>query len=176
MYQDDKTLTREQQKEVDDYLFPQLIEKNINMIRMNAGIRIMDRAYLDLFAFSKGNRAEINRKAIELKRRFKAWGKPLEDGHVFFLKASKTALEERLARRGTNKRVRGKVSFETETLLQQEKELLKVYSPLNAIIDTTNSKVGDTAKDIARIILLGEYRPFDFSARLEKIIEKRGRL
>ena len=104
MYQDDKTLTERQQKEVDDYLFPQLIEKNFNMIRMNAGIRIMDRAYLDLFAFSKGNRSEISRKAIELKKRFKAWGKPLEEGHVFFLKASKSALEERLARRAASRR------------------------------------------------------------------------
>jgi len=176
MYQDDKTLTDEQQKEVDDFLFPQLIEKNFNMIRMNAGIRIMDRAYLDLFAFSKGNRVEINRKAIELKKRFKAWGKPLEDGHVFFLKASKPALEERLARRGTNKRVRGKVSFETDTLLKQEAELLKIYGPPNAVIDTSNSTVGDTAKCIARVILLEKYCPFDFSARLEEIIKKRGRL
>jgi hypothetical protein len=77
MYQDDKTLTAKQQKEVDDYLFPQLIEKNSNMMRMNAGIRIMNRAYLDLFAFSKGNKSEINRKAIELRKRFECWGKPL---------------------------------------------------------------------------------------------------
>jgi hypothetical protein len=176
MYQDDKTLTKKQQDEVDDYLFPQLIEKNFNMIRMNAGIRIMDRAYLDLFAFSKGNRTEITRKAKELKKRFKAWGKPLEDGHVFFLKASKLALEERLARRGANKKVRGKVSFETATLLKQEAELMKIYSPLNAVVDTSNSTVGDTAKYIARIILLGEYCPFDFTARLETIIKNRGGL
>jgi hypothetical protein len=177
MYQDDKTLTAKQQKEVDDYLFPRLIEKNSNMIRMNAGIRIMDRAYLDLFAFSKGDKSEVKRKAIELRRRFKRWGKPFEDGHVFFLKASERSLKERMARRGTNKRVHGKVSFETDTLLEQEKELFKIYRPLaNAVIDTSESTSSDTAKNIARTILLEEYKPFDFSARLDEVIKKRGKL
>jgi hypothetical protein len=176
MYQDDKTLTTKQQKEVDDYLFPQLIEKNFNMIRMNAGIRIMDRAYLDLFAFSNGNRVEIKRKASELKKRLKAWGKPLEEGHVFFLKASECALEERLARRGARKRVRGKTSYGTDTLLKQEAELLKIYGPLDATIDTSNSTIGDTAKYIARVILLEDYRPFDFAARLDQVIKNKGRL
>ena len=85
MYQNEKTLTPDDQKIVDDYLFPRLIEKNANMIRMNSGIRITDRAYLDLFAFSKGDATEIKRKAIELKARFEAWGKPMEGGHIFFL-------------------------------------------------------------------------------------------
>jgi hypothetical protein len=176
MYQDDKTLSPKQQKEVDDYLFPQLIEKNANMIRMHSGIRIMDRAYLDLFAFSR-NKSENRRKAVELRKRFKAWGKPIEDGHILFLKATKQALEERLARRGTNKRVRGKVSFETETLLEQEAELLKIYRPTEeSTIDTSDSVVFDTAKQIARTILLEDYRPFDFSGRLEEVINKRGEL
>ena len=129
MYQDDKTLTARQQKKVDDYLYPQLIEKNSNMLRMNSGIRIMDRAYLDLFAFSKGDKAEIHRKAIELRRHFEDWGKPIEDGHVFLLKATKTSLEERLARRGANRRIRGKVRFGTETLLEQETNFFKIYGP-----------------------------------------------
>jgi len=136
----------------------------------------MDRAYLDLFAFSR-NKSENRRKAVELRKRFKAWGKPIEDGHILFLKATKQALEERLARRGTNKRVRGKVSFETETLLEQEAELLKIYRPTEeSTIDTSDSVVFDTAKQIARTILLEDYRPFDFSGRLEEVINKRGEL
>ena len=172
-----RTLTAKQQREIDDYLFPRLIEKNSNMIRMYAGIRIMDRAYLDLFAFSKGDKSENNRKAIELRKRFKAWGKPIECGHVFFLKASKQSLEERLARRGGNKRIRGKVRFETDTLLQQEADLLKIYRPpTDSIIDTSDLTVTDTAKYIARTILLEDYRPFDFSERLNEVIKRRGEL
>ena len=138
---------------------------------------IMDRAYLDLFAFSKGNRSEINRKAIELKKRFKQWGKPFEDGHIYFLKASKSVLEERMARRGTNKRIHGKVSFETDTLVEQEAELRKIYRPTpNSVFDTSDLTVGETAKKIARTMLLEDYIPFSFSGRLNEIIKKRGAL
>ena len=177
MYQDDKTLTARQQKKVDDYLYPQLIEKNSNMIRMNSGIRIMDRAYLDLFAFSKGDKAEIRRKAIELRKHFEDWGKPIEDGHIFLLKATKTSLEERLARRGANRRIRGKVRFATESLLEQETNFFKIYRPsTDAVIDTSDSTIGETAKKIARIILLEDYNPFDFSDRLDEVVQSDGEL
>jgi hypothetical protein len=177
MYRNDKTLTPQEQKVVDDFLFPQLIKKNSNMIGMSSGIRIMDRAYLDLFAFSKGDKTEIRRKAIELKKRFKHWGKPLEDGHIFFLKATKNALQERLARRGSKKRKKGKIRFDTKTLIEQEKELIKIYRPADhTIIDTSDMTVSETAKKIARALLLGEYRTFDFTNRLDEVIKKGGQL
>jgi RNase adaptor protein for sRNA GlmZ degradation len=177
MYQNDTTLTPDEQKIVDDYLFPQLITKNANMIRMSSGIRITDRAYLDLFAFSKGDVAEIKRKAIELRTRLKDWGKPLEGGHVFFLRASKESLKERLARRGTKKADRGKIRFDAKALIQQEKELMKIYKPPpNSVIDTTDSTAGETARSIARTILLEKYDPFDFAARLEEVIKMSGEL
>jgi hypothetical protein len=174
MYQNDSTLTPEEQKVVDDYLFPRLIEKNANMIRMNSGIRITDRAYLDLFAFSRGDTAEILRKAIELRTRFKDWGKPMEVGQIFFLRASREALKERLAQRGAIKVGGGKYRFNAKTLIQQEKDLIRAYKLIgNDAIDTTP---GDTAQNIARTILLEEYSPFDFSARLNEVIKKRGKL
>jgi hypothetical protein len=177
MYQNDRTLTPEEQKIVDDYLFPQLLAKNGNMIRMNSGIRIMDRAYLDLFAFSKGDAAEIKRKAVELKTRLKDWGKPMEGGQIFFLKASNEALKERLARRGAKKAGRGKVRFDAKALVKQEKELMAIYRlPQNAVIDTTEGTAGETARTIARTILLDEYHPFDFAARLEEVIKMGGKL
>ena len=37
MYQNDRTLTPEEQKIVDNYLFPRLVEKNTNMMRMTPG-------------------------------------------------------------------------------------------------------------------------------------------
>jgi broad-specificity NMP kinase len=177
MYQDDRTLTSDEQKIVDDFLFPQLIKKNGNMIRMNSGIRITDRAYLDLFAFSKSAETEIKRKAVEMKNRLKHWGKPLESGHIFFLVASKESLKERLARRGTKRVVRGKVRFNTKALVQQEKELRTIYRvPPGVGIDTTDSTVGETARTIARIILLEKYDPFDFTARLDEVIKGGGKL
>jgi hypothetical protein len=176
MYQNDKTITPEEQAVIDDYLFPQLLAKNGKMIRMYSGIRITDRAYLDLFAFSKSDAVEIKRKAIELKKRTKAWGKPLESGHIFFLRASRESLKQRLARRGTKKAGRGKVRFDSTTLVKQEKELLEIYKiSLGSIIDTTNSSASETARIIARTILLEKYEAFDFTARLDEVIEKGGK-
>ena len=132
---------------------------------------------MDLFAFSKGDPFEIERKAIELEKRFDAWGKPMEGGHMFFLRASREALKERLARRGTIKVGSGKYRFDAKALIQQETELLKIYN-LNRsdTTDTTDSTAGETARAIAKTILLGDYKPFDFLARLQQIIQMGGAL
>jgi hypothetical protein len=176
MYQDDNTLTPEEQKIVDDYLFPALISKNRNMVQMNSGIRIMDRAFLDLFAFSKGgDKDEIKRKAIELKKRVKQHGKPLESGHIFFLRASKDAIEERLLKRGSRKDKGGKAGFEAATLAKQEQHLSKIYR-LTEAMDTSDLSPGEVARRIAREVLLGSYTEFNFAIRLDEIISDNGAL
>jgi hypothetical protein len=176
MYQDDNTLTPEEQKIVDDYLFPALITKNRNMVQMHSGIRIMDRAFLDLFAFSKdGNAAEILRKAEELKKRVRQHGRPLESGHIFFLAASSDAIEERLLKRGSRKAKGGKSGFEAATLTKQKKYLAEIYQ-LTDPMDTSDLTPGEVARKIAREILLGEYTEFNFTERLDEIIRKGGEL
>lgn len=179
MYKNDKAITPEEQELIDEFLFPQLIAKNQNMMRTNSGLRVTDRACLDLFAFSRGDKVEILRKANELKRWFDTGGNPLQSGQIFFLRASEEVLEERLARRGTKRRERdhGVTRFDTSTLIKQEEELLKIYRlSLESTIDTTRVTVEETAKRIARTILLEPYQAFDFSARLNEIIEKGGEL
>jgi broad-specificity NMP kinase len=101
----------------------------------------------------------------------------MEDGHIFFLKASKESLKERLARRGAKNSGRGKSPFDSKSLIRQEKELMKIYrlQPKDAI-DTTDSTAGETAKSIARTILLDKYEPFDFASRLEDVIKTQGDL
>jgi len=176
MYINDKLLTPKQQKEVDDFLFPQLISKNNKMARQHPGIRIMDRAYLDLFAFSK-SRQENNRKGRELKRRFAELGKHFEDGHVFFLRASESALEERMARRGSEGRRKAQRRFDAKTLVKQERQLVSIYGPKDtSIFDTTDPPVGETARQIARKILLENYSEFAFDPRLKEILKQKGAL
>ncbi|MGY4304208.1 hypothetical protein ACVIJ6_001451 [Bradyrhizobium sp. USDA 4369] len=172
MYQDDTSLTEEEQKIVDEYLFPRLIDKNRNMMRANSGVRIMDRAFLDLFAFSKnGNKAEIMRKALELKNRIERHKKPFEDGHIFFLGASSDALEERLLQRSSSRDADGKFGFELETLRSQDRSLRKIYQIEDAqVLDTSHLTTAEVAKVIAREILLGDYQEFHFAKRLEEII------
>jgi predicted ATPase len=176
MYQDDNTLTEKEQGIVDEYLFPALIAKNRNMRQSHSGIRIMDRAFLDLFAFSKnGDAREVKRKATELKERVRKHRAPLENGHIFFLQASPDALEERLLKRGSRKAAGGKTGFEAETLNQQEKFLSKIYPKTDAM-DTSDLSPGEVARKIAREILLGNYREFDFSTRLDEIIAQDGQI
>jgi hypothetical protein len=61
--------------------------------------------------------------------------------------------------------------------LEQEAELFKIYRPsTKAVIDTSDSTIGETAKNIARTILLEDYSPFDFFVRLNEVIKGRGKL
>ena len=171
MYQNDKTLTEEQQAEVDKFLFPQLTKKNRKMKAKWPSIRVMDRAYLDLFAFSKDAKENF-RKALKLKEEVTAYGDPFEDGQIYFLTASKGSFEERLARRGVPSGADGKIQYDAETLLKQEADLKKIYRPTETTtFDTSETTTGEMAQKIAREILLGDYSAFNFSSRLKEIAE-----
>jgi len=136
----------------------------------------MDRAYFDPFAFSTGQ-AEVNRKAKALDREFRNHGKPFEDGHIFFLSASKDALSERMVRRGSFRKKDGSAGYDADRLKEQEEELKKIYCPEDgSIFDTSDSTVADTAKRIARAILLGPYSQFEFRKRLDHILKSKGAL
>jgi hypothetical protein len=145
------------------------------MMRMNSGLRIMDRAFLDLFAFSKnGDRTEIKRKALELKDRIQKHNKPLENGQLVFLAASEEAIEERLLRRGS-RNDGGKSGFEPKTLAKQKEYLKKIYRvDESKILDTSHLLPGEVARVIARKIFLEQYEEFDFSERLDEIIAADG--
>jgi hypothetical protein len=174
MYQDDKTLTPAEQKEVDDFLFPQLMEKNKRMLEAESGLHVMDRGYLDLFAFSK-DATENLRKANELQTRVMGPGDAFQDGQIVFLTADQGALEERLARRGKRKGRLGRISYSAKKLMAQGKTLEKIYGPAaNSIFNTSRESVGQTAQKIARMIILEKYIPFNFSKRVDEIISNGG--
>jgi hypothetical protein len=176
MYQDDKTLTDEQQQEVDAFLFKNLRLKNQRMIDALHGVHVMDRAYLDLFAFSK-DAADVVRKANQLKSEVIAKTRALESGQIIFLRAEEDALRERLARRGSRKGPNGEISFNADRLVQQEETLRKVYKPVpDAIFNTSQKSIGETAQQIARMILLKDYSHFDFCERIDEVIVRNGEL
>lgn len=174
MYQDDKTLTPDQQREIDAFLFKNLRLKNRRMVKAGPGIHIMDRAYLDLFAFSK-DASDIEKKAHQLQSEVIDTTRTLEPGQVVFLHASETALKERLAKRGSRKGGTGPIQFDAARLLEQQKVLEKIYTPqAGSTFDTSRPSIGETAQQIARLILLGEYTPFDFDERLNQILASKG--
>jgi hypothetical protein len=169
MYIKDANLTDEQQSKVDRFLYPQMTQKTRRMDSKYPAIRVMDRAYLDMFAFSKSN-SEIMQKATRLREEAEGWGGHFQDGHIFFLTAMEDAFKERLAKRALPSGDEKKIQYDTETLIAQEEKLRKIYRPATeAIFDTSETTAGQTAKEIARTILLRPYNVFDFSARLNQI-------
>jgi len=169
MYLKDVTLTEEQQAKVDRFLYPQLTQKNRRMSSENPAIRVMDRAYLDLFAFSK-NSAENKAKAVRLREEVDGWGGHFQDGQVLFLTASEEAFKERLAKRALPSGDENKIQYDPETLIAQDAKLKKIYKPPDeSTYDTSEMDGGETVKRIARTILLEPYASFDFAARLAEI-------
>lgn len=169
MYLKDETLSDEQQKNVDQFLYPQLTQKNRRMSSEYPAIRVMDRAYLDLFAFSK-SAVENKGKAVRLKEEVEGWGGHFQDGQIIFLTASEEAFKERLAKRALPSGDEKKIQFDPETLIAQEAKLKKIYNPEEAsTFNTSEMDAGETVKKIARAILLDSYTSFDFSSRLDQI-------
>jgi hypothetical protein len=169
MYLKDEILTPEQQKKVDQFFYPQLTQKNRRMSCDFPAIRIMDRAYFDLFAFSKDS-GEIKRKALRLREEANGWGGHFQDGHVFLLTASEEAFKERLAKRALPSGDEKKIQYDPKTLIAQEAKLKKIYNPdAQSMFDTSETDIGQTAKEIARAILLKPYAAFNFSKRLDQI-------
>jgi len=169
MYLKDETLTEEQQAKVDQFLYPQLTQKNRKMNSEYPAIRVMDRAYLDLFAFSKSN-AENQNKAVRLREQVVGWGGYFQDGQIVFLTASEDAFRERLAKRALPSGDEKKIQFDPKTLIAQEAKLKKIYEPgEDSTFNTSEMDTGQTAKEIARMILLKPYKIFQFSDRLDQI-------
>ena len=174
MYRDHNKLRRRQRLMVDKWLYGQLREKNEKMRNANLGIYVMDRAYFDLFAFSKTD-AENLRKTSELRQHSTPSGDKFTQGHIIFLEADKDAFEERRAKRG---RVRsGKFEYSAATLVKQSGSLKKIYQAIPShVFDTGKTSQEITARQIARLILLGEYQPFDFEGRLDEVTSAGGKL
>lgn len=174
MYQDHKTLTPSDRKEIDDWLYGQLRSKNDKMRRAGVGIHVMDRAYLDLCAFSETS-AENVEKLNELRGRVCKFGGPLEAGQIVFLEAEEKALSERQARRGKLRGVKKQIDYDGASLVSQSKILKAVYNPNKEFtFDNTFEGNDRTARKIARQMLLGTYTTFDFEKRIDEILGNGG--
>lgn len=170
MYQDHKTLTPADRGEIDNWLYSQLRNKNDKMRRAGVGIHVMDRAYLDLCAFSE-TPAENVSKLNDLRQRVCRFGGPLEAGQIIFLEAEETALSERQARRGKLRGAKNQIDYDGATLVQQSKILQGVYGPeVEFTFDNTHEGRDRTSRNIARRILLGTYKMFDFEKRIDEIL------
>ena len=169
IYQDHASLTPEQRREVNDWIYGQLRVKNDNMRTTGPGIHIMDRGFLDLFAFSNDARENVE-KIGQLRNQVKAVTGAFERGHVVFTEADEETLGARQARRGKLKGPERTIEYDGKELVRQGDYLKKVYAPRDDSVFDTGAEPADVvAKRIARLILLGEYEPFDFEKRIDDI-------
>lgn len=160
MYLASTKINADQQEVVDQFIYSELKEKNKRMHAASVGFHFMDRAPLDLYAFSnpKIDNKGKSRKLRDLVTR----DQPLQKGEILFVEASPHSLVRRNMARGRPPEDAGKEEyFENQT-----KDLKAVYNP-SFTISTELCSADEVARRVARHVLFDDYNPTD----LEGIID-----
>ena len=121
----------------------------------------MDRAPLDLYAFSKSD-AENLEKSKNI-RALVTRDQSLQKGEILFIEASPATLVRRNMARGRPPKDAGSEEY----FANQISGLKNVYQP-SFVLSTEQHNTGEVARRVVRHVLLEAYRPTD----LDKIIER----
>ena len=150
-----------QKKIIDSFIYSELKEKNRRMHAAQAGFHFMDRAPLDLYAFSKSD-AENLEKSKNI-RALVTRDQSLQKGEILFIEASPATLVRRNMARGRPPKDAGSEEY----FANQISGLKNVYQP-SFVLSTEQHNTGEVARRVVRHVLLEAYRPTD----LDKIIER----
>lgn len=148
-------------KKIDAFVYSELKEKNIRMHDASVGFHFMDRAPLDLYAFSNDDE-ERKRKTAELKD-IVTRDKVLQSGEIVFITASGETLVKRNLGRGRLPEGSGTAEY----LAKQADFLKNIYKPA-FIVATDDLSSGEIAKRVARHALLGEYSTMDLNQIMDE--------
>lgn len=154
MYFASTNIGESEQQIIDEFLNQELKEKNRRMHDAGVGFHFMDRAPLDLYAFTETDE-EIKRKSKELREQVTR-NKPLQEGEVIFVSAEPKTLVKRNMARGRPPEKAGKEDY----LAGQIEKLKEIYRPI-FILSTDEYNANEIARKVARHVLLGEYTPTD---------------
>jgi hypothetical protein len=145
---------------MNEWVAEQFRKKNFALHGCDEGIHVVDRAPLDPLTF--GPEAERPKKAQTLIDTITDDGtRPIVVGHIIELKAT---LEELHIR--TRRKHKEWPDHELERLLY---EIDHIYGPIKrSTVCTSGRGAAAVAKEIARIIFLGPYKPVDIQAELAK--------
>lgn len=154
MYLASTTIGESEQRIIDQFLNQELKEKNRRMHAAGVGFHFMDRAPLDLYAFTQTDE-EIKRKSKEL-RELVTRNKQLQEGEIIFIVADPKTLVKRNLARGRPPEKAGKDDY----LQDQIKKLKEIYCP-TSIFSTDEYNADEVARKVARHVLLGNYTPTD---------------
>ncbi|AVO46631.1 SIR2 family protein [Phreatobacter cathodiphilus] len=161
MYLASDKIGEAEQRVIDRFLNEELKEKNIRMHAAGVGFHFMDRAPLDLYAFTP-TQEEEKRKSREL-RELVTRSKPLQQGEVLFVHAEPSTIVKRNMSRGRHPDKAGKESY----FLKQTSKLKEVYSP-SFVVSTDELNASETARKVARYALLEEYAPTDLQSIISR--------
>ncbi|ODA93277.1 hypothetical protein BFX40_10550 [Mesorhizobium sp. SEMIA 3007] len=156
MYMASSKITEDQQKMVDQFIYSELKEKNRRMHAATAGLHFMDRAPLDLYAFSKGD--DENKVKSHALRDLVTRDQPLQKGEIIFIEADSKTLVKRNMARGRPPEEAGKQPyFDAQTMT-----LKMIYNP-SFVLSTDENSPGDVARKVARHVLFEEYEPTELN-------------
>ncbi len=143
---------------LNEWVAEQFRKKNFALHGCNEGIHVVDRAPLDPLTF--GPEEDRSQKAKALVDKITDDGtRPIVGGHIIELKAT----VEELHIRNRRKHKEG-AHHELERLLRA---IDTIYGPVNrSVVCTSGRSASAVAKEVARIIFLGEYQPVDIQAEL----------
>ena len=168
MFRNHKTLTEEESKLVNDFVYGELKEKNIKMCNAGVGFHFMDRAPLDLYAFSSDGSENI-KKTQELEDRVTR-DKAFQSGEIVFLEAKGDTLVTRNLGRGREPGTAGSA----EHFEKQSTKIKLTYDP-SFVLSTEQVDPGHLAQRVARRALMGPYEVVDLSAIMDRHKMRGGR-
>lgn len=161
MYKASDKISEEENAEINEFVYGELKEKNIRMVDAEVGFHFMDRAPLDLYAFSKSE-DENKGKTKDLLKTV-CPDKPLQAGAIIFISASGGELVNRNLSRGRAPTTSGNEDY----FEAQSKKLQEIYKP-KLVFETDEIKAGELARRIARFALLEQYESVSLSEIMDR--------
>lgn len=161
MYLSFDKLDEKTAKNIDNFIYTELKEKNLRMHNAPTGFNFMDRAPLDLYAFSNDDE-ERRRKTNDLRENV-VRDRPLQSGEIIFVNARGDTLVKRNAGRGRLPKDAGEAHY----LETQAAYLKSLYSP-PLVVSTDDKSPEEAAKQIARHVLLEDYQPADLDSIMDR--------
>lgn len=161
MYLASTKIGEPEQQVIDEFLYQELKEKNRRMQAADVGFYFVDRAPLDLYAFTPTD-DEIKRKSRELRELFTPH-EPLQEGEIIFIVAGPKTLVKRNMTRGRPPEKAGKEEY----FVGQIQKLKEVYRP-SFILSTDEYNASEVARKVARHVLLDDYTPADLQSVISR--------
>lgn len=157
-----KDLTNTERMELDSWVDKQFHDKNELLRNENFGIHLIDRTPLDPITFSKSDEAMTERAKAMLNAICGNEQNTVENGQMIFLDSTTSDIQNRLM-------VDRKTNWDENDIETLRRRVGTVYGSHITKINTFGRRITDVVREIARVILVDEYKPEDLHTKLENL-------